>query len=89
MMMKSTGITVWMQYGIILHHLKFNMLSKIAKLVLCIAHSNAGEEREFSMTRKNKIPFSPNLALDITKFAFCKVQYQQISLVTDTALQIQ
>ena len=47
-------------------HLKFNMLSKIAKLVLCIAHSNAGEERVFSMIRKNKTPFRPNLALDKT-----------------------
>lgn len=36
---------------------KFKILSKIAKLVLCIAHSNAGEERVFSMIRKNKTPF--------------------------------
>ena len=46
--------------------LKFKILSKIAKLVLCIAHSNAGEERVFSMIRKNKTPFRPNLALDKT-----------------------
>jgi len=47
-------------------NLKFGRLSKIAKLVLCIAHSNAGEERVFSMIRKNKTPFRPNLALDKT-----------------------
>ena len=45
---------------------KFRRISKIAKLVLCIAHSNAGEERVFSMVRKNKTPFRPNLALDKT-----------------------
>ena len=45
---------------------KFGRISKIAKLVLCIAHSNAGEERVFSMVRKNKTPFRPNLSLDKT-----------------------
>ena len=45
---------------------KFSRISKIAKLVLCIAHSNAGEERVFSMVRKNKTPFRPNFALDKT-----------------------
>ena len=45
---------------------KFSRISKIAKLVLYIAHSNAGEERVFSMVRKNKTPFHPNLAVDKT-----------------------
>jgi len=41
-------------------------LSLIAKLVLVIPHSNAGEERVFSMVRKNKTSFRPNLGLDKT-----------------------
>ena len=45
---------------------KFSRISKIAKLVLCIAHLNAREERVFSMVRKNKTRFYPNLALDKT-----------------------
>lgn len=45
-------------------HLMFPRLSKIAKLVLVIPHSNADEERVFSMVRKNKTPFRPNLSLD-------------------------
>ena len=34
--------------------------------MLCIAHSNAGEERVFSLERQNKTPFHPNLALNKT-----------------------
>ena len=44
--------------------LTFSTLSKVARLVLVIAHSNADEERVFSMVRKNKTPFCPNLQLD-------------------------
>ena len=40
---------------------RFNRLSKIAKVVLVIPHSNAQEERIFSMVRKNKTCFRPNL----------------------------
>lgn len=36
-------------------------LSKVAMLVLVIPHSNAQEERVFSMVRKNKTAFRPNL----------------------------
>lgn len=46
--------------------LLFKRLSQIAKLVLVIPHSNAAEERVFSMVRKNKTPFRPNLGLDKT-----------------------
>lgn len=45
---------------------RFKRLSKIAKLVLIIPHSNADEERVFSMVRKNKTPFRPNLGLETT-----------------------
>ena len=36
------------------HSLQFEQLSKIAKLVLTIPHSNAGEERVFSLIKQNK-----------------------------------
>ena len=39
----------------------FLMLSKVAMLVLVIPHSNAEEERVFSMVRKNKTAFRPSL----------------------------
>lgn len=44
----------------------FRRLSMIAKLVLVIPHSNATEERVFSMVKKNKTPFRPSLGLDTT-----------------------
>ena len=44
----------------------FSRLSKIAKLVLVLPHSNAGEERVFSIIRKNKTPFRPNIGIDKT-----------------------
>ena len=40
---------------------RFPMLSKVAMLVLVIPHSNAEEERIFSMVRKNKTAFRPSL----------------------------
>lgn len=45
---------------------RFRRLCKIAMLVLTIPHSNAGEERVFSMVRKNKTPFRSSLGLDKT-----------------------
>ena len=36
--------------------LKFQHLSRIAKLVLTLSHSSAAEERIFSLVRLNKIP---------------------------------
>ena len=41
--------------------LRFSRLSAVAKLVLVIPHSNAEEERVFSMVRKNKTAFRPSL----------------------------
>ena len=41
--------------------LRFARLSRIAKLTLVIPHSNAQEERVFSMVRKNKTAFRPSL----------------------------
>ena len=45
---------------------KFARLSKVATTVLVISHSNAAEERVFSMVCKNKTPFRPSLGLDGT-----------------------
>ena len=39
----------------------FRRLAKVAKLVLVIPHSNAEEERVFSMVRKNKTAFRSSL----------------------------
>lgn len=41
--------------------LRFKRLCQIAKLVMVIPHSNAQEERVFSMVRKNKTSFRPSL----------------------------
>ena len=40
---------------------QFPLLSQVAQLALTIPHSNASEERVFSLVRKNKTPFRPNL----------------------------
>ena len=45
--------------------LRFHRLARVAKLVLVLPHSNASEERVFSMVTKNKT-FRPNLKLDGT-----------------------
>ena len=42
------------------------MLSKVAKLVLTIPHSNADEERVFSLVRQNKTDSRNSLSLDGT-----------------------
>ena len=41
--------------------LRFSRLCQVAKLVMVIPHSNAEEERIFSMVRKNKTSFRPSL----------------------------
>lgn len=46
--------------------LRYKRLSEVAKLVLIIPHSNAGEERVFSMIRKNKTAFRPSMNVDGT-----------------------
>ena len=47
-------------------NLKFRRLCKVAKTVLILPHSNAGEQRVFSMIRKNKTPFRGSLAVNGT-----------------------
>lgn len=45
---------------------KFGRISDVAKTVLILPHSNAGEERVFSLIRKNKTAFRPSLQVDGT-----------------------
>ena len=54
---------------------KFGLLAPMAKLVLTPPHSNADEERVFSLVRKKKTVFRPNLSLDTTlpSILQCKV----------------
>ena len=47
---------------------RFGRLSRIAKLILVIPHSNASEERVFSVVKKNKTPF--RLSLDYTSLSW-------------------
>ena len=64
------GIT-YHRLDILWHHLsmmkdpdgthRFSRLAKIALLILSVPHSNAEEERIFSMVRKNKTSFRPSL----------------------------
>ena len=44
----------------------FPLLSKVARLVATIPHSNAGEERVFSMIRKNRSESRPWLNAETT-----------------------
>uniref|UniRef100_A0A1X7VKY4 HAT C-terminal dimerisation domain-containing protein n=1 Tax=Amphimedon queenslandica TaxID=400682 RepID=A0A1X7VKY4_AMPQE len=46
--------------------LLYGQLAKVAQLVLVIPHSNAEEERVFSLITKNKTSFKPSLMLDGT-----------------------
>ena len=45
---------------------KFVRISDVAKTVLILPHSNAGEERVFSLIIKNKTAFRPSLQVDGT-----------------------
>ena len=45
---------------------EFDLLFKVAEVVMTIPHSNAGEERIFSLINKNKTPSRSSLKLDGT-----------------------
>ena len=46
--------------------IEFDLLFKVAEAVMTIPHSNAGEERIFSLINKNKTPTRSSLKLDGT-----------------------
>lgn len=56
--------------------LKYPILAKVAhcQAVLILPHSNASEERIFSMVTKNKTNFRPSLKLDGTLSSILKVK---------------
>ena len=59
-----------MHYGTIYQHSCLEMatkdLRKYVGFLMVIPHSNADEERVFSMVRKNKTPFRPSLSFEKT-----------------------
>lgn len=58
---------------------RFPRLSKIALLVLTIPHSNADEERVFSMIRKNKTSFRPSLDLEETLGSIMTIKLEMLN----------
>uniref|UniRef100_A0A1X7TWU2 HAT C-terminal dimerisation domain-containing protein n=1 Tax=Amphimedon queenslandica TaxID=400682 RepID=A0A1X7TWU2_AMPQE len=52
----------------------YGRLAKVAQLVLVIPHSNAEEERVFSLITKNKTSFRPSLMLDGTLSSIIQVK---------------
>ena len=59
-------------------NLKFRCLCKVSKTVLILPHSNAGEERVFSMIRKNKTPFCGSLAVTGTLSSLMTIKLAQL-----------
>ena len=49
---------------------QFDLLLKVSKLVLVVAHSNASEERVFSMVKKNKTPFRASMGFNAFRDLF-------------------
>ena len=58
---------------------RFQHLTKVAELVLILPHSNAGEERLFSMVRKNKTDERSRMKLDgtLSNLLRMKLQYPE------------
>lgn len=54
--------------------LQFGLLSKIAKLIITLPHSNADEERVFSFIRQNKTDFQSSLSLTGTLLSLFTVK---------------
>jgi hypothetical protein len=59
-------------------NLQFPSLSAIARLVLTLPHSNAGEERVFSLVRLNKTPYRSCLGIDGTLSSILTVKMNDI-----------
>ena len=53
---------------------RFEMLSTVARLVLVIPHSNAGEERVFSLIKQNKTPGRSSLEANGTLSSIIQVK---------------
>ena len=61
---------------------RFPRLTKVAKLILVIPHSNAEEERVFSLVRKNKNCFRQNVDVDesLASIITCKLTMEEESV---------
>ena len=57
--------------------LRFKLLSKVARLVLVLPHSNASSEIIFSLVKKNKTVFRPSLSMDKTLGSVLSVRTNQ------------
>lgn len=53
---------------------RFQYLSKVAKLILIIPHSNAGEERVFNLIKQNKTPTRSSLHVNGTLSSIIQVK---------------
>ena len=53
---------------------RFRYLSKVAKLILIIPHSNAGEERVFNLIKQNKTPTRSSLCVNGTLSSIIQVK---------------
>ena len=56
-------------------------LFTVAKVVLVPPQSNAGEERDFSMVRKNKTPFRSSLSMEGTLSSILTVKLANANAV--------
>ena len=56
---------------------RFKFLSKVARLVLVLPHSNVSSERIFSLIRKNKTVFCPSLSTERTLHSVLTVRANQ------------
>ena len=64
--------------------LLFPRLWKVVRLILTIPHSNAGEERVFSIVRKNKTCFRPRLDPEETLASIVAVKLKMESESVET-----
>ena len=62
-------------------NLRFPCLSAIAGLVLTLPHSNAGEERVFSLVRLNKTPYRSCLGVDGTLSSILTVKMSRATIM--------
>ena len=73
--------TVWMEISGIKDKTtgkeKYLYLSKIMVMILSLAHSNAEDERLFSLVRKNATDFRPNLSTQTFSDFLTKKMYSQ------------
>ena len=60
---------------------QFKKLFKVAKRILVLPHSNAGEERVFSVVRKNKTPFCSSLSMEGTLSSILTVKLAGVNAV--------